>query len=318
MTQHNSADGSEIYLANVSNKDHVWDDHKSSATAVSKNYQKVDYDAYSKRIWDCARSLTFALKPDDNGISKLKLHAARFCRVRWCPICQWRRSLMWRGRFLKHIPRILADHPTARFVFLTLTVRNCHVSELKETLVKMNKAWELLTKRKEFPALGFVKSVEVTKAKDGTAHPHFHCLLMVTPNYFSRNYINQDRWTELWQKSLRIDYKPMVNVKAIKKPKLADSTNLDQQMIKAICETLKYSVKESDLESEAEWLKELTNQMHKTRAISLGGVFREYLAEDDPEDLIHCEEQEDIDVSKVEAKLIFDWADIVRRYTQRI
>lgn len=306
-----------IYLSNISEKDKVWDDHKQSSKAVALNYQRVNYDSYHNRMIDCARTLSFGILTDENGSSKLKLRSARFCRVRWCPICQWRRSLMWRGRFLKHIPRILADHPTARFLFLTLTVKNCDITDLKRTLGLMNTAWKRLIKRKEFPAIGFVKSVEVTKSEDGSAHPHFHCLLMVNSNFFTKNYIKQERWTELWQQALRIDYKPMVNIKAIKVPKIADSMELNQQLIKAICETLKYSVKESDLESEAEWLEELTKQMHKTRAVSLGGIFKEYMSEEEPEDLIHSEDEEEIEVTEKEAILIFDWADRIRKYAQR-
>jgi hypothetical protein len=26
------------------------------------------------------------------------LSASRFCRVRTCPVCQWRRSLMWKAK----------------------------------------------------------------------------------------------------------------------------------------------------------------------------------------------------------------------------
>ncbi|WP_170869787.1 protein rep, partial [Shigella sonnei] len=27
--------------------------------------------------------------------TRLRLREAHFCRVRHCPVCQWRRSLMW-------------------------------------------------------------------------------------------------------------------------------------------------------------------------------------------------------------------------------
>ena len=79
------------------------------------------------------------------------------------------------------------------------------------------------------------------------AHPHFHALLLVKPGYFSgKNYIKQHEWVEMWQKALKADYMPSVNVKTVK-------AFADNQLDKAICETLKYSVKPSDLALERFW-----------------------------------------------------------------
>jgi plasmid rolling circle replication initiator protein Rep len=308
----------EVFLSNVSPQDKPWDNHKQGSKKVSALYNRIGYEGYSERIWECANSLAFALKTDDKGKSRLKLYAAKFCRVRWCPICQWRKSLMWRARFLKNIPLILNDYPKAKFIFLTLTVKNCLVEDLKETIQGMNKGWQRLAQRKGFPAIGFVKSLEVTRGEDGTAHPHFHCLLMVKPSYFTHGYISQAKWTELWKSCNRLDYTPIVNVKAVKIPKVNNSVNLHEQMIKAICETLKYSVKESDLVSNADWLEELTKQMHKVRSVALGGIFKEYMKEEDPEDLIHGEdEEEDLELLDEDITLIFDWKEMANRYTQR-
>jgi hypothetical protein len=53
-------------------------------------------------------------------------------------------------------------------------------------------------------------------------------------------------------------------------------------------EVLKYCVKESDLVGDREWFIELTRQLHKMKAVLVGGVLRRYLAklEKEPEDLI--------------------------------
>ncbi|MFZ5063913.1 protein rep, partial [Escherichia coli] len=76
-----------------------------------------------------------------------------------CPVCQWRRSLMWQARFYQSLPSIQQEQPKARWLFLTLTVRNCKVSELGDTLTAMNSAWNRLRLRKEFkPVLGWVRT----------------------------------------------------------------------------------------------------------------------------------------------------------------
>ena len=224
---------------------------------------------------------------------------------------------MWRARFFKALPEIQAKYPTGRWIFVTLTVKNCEISELRSTLTWMNTAWKRMIGRKVFPALGFIKSVEVTRGVDGTAHPHFHCLMLVPASYFSgQKYITQPDWADLWQSCLKVDYSPIVDVRAVKAKKGSLNGTLDASkdaMARAVCETLKYSVKPADLLADPEWLGELTKQLQKTRAISIGGVLKEFFSEDDPEDLINGEIEED-EKSEDEAMLFFDWASAIRRY----
>lgn len=244
---------------------------------------------------------------------------------------------MWRARFIKALPAMLADHPRTRFIFLTLTVRNCELEDLRETLAAMNKAWKLLTLRKNFPAIGWLKSVEVTRGTDGRAHPHFHCLLMVNDGYFKRGYLSQQAWRDLWKDCMRLDYDPMVNVKAVKnrKQKVNKSVDtivngtvdvsvdtdvdnkVDPDLMAGLLETIKYTTDPDDLVADPDWLKGLTEQMHKTRAIGLGGVFKTYLSEEEPEDLIHTDLEDEADLKDEDVRLIFDWAEIVRRYARK-
>lgn len=301
----------DLYLSDVSSRDKPWDTHRVNAKLVQKLYNGSDLQQYADRIKDCSRLLGFAFEAQDSGQLKLRLQLARFCRVRHCPVCQWRRSLMWRARFLQALPRVIEAYPTGRWVFLTLTVKNCPLDELRDTLRKMNKAWERLTKRKQFPGLGFVKSTEVTRSANGDAHPHFHCLLLVSPSYFGKPYLTQADWTELWKQALRADYTPVVNVKAVK-PKAGSEP--DSGIITAVLETLKYGVKEQDLLSDAAWLQELTKQLHKTRAVSVGGVLRKHISDEEPEDLIHGEDEEG-DLND-EVDIWFGWREMVNRYVK--
>ena len=303
----------EFYLTDVSPKDKPWDKHRFEADQVKDLYRGTVFDRYAERIDNCSGLLEFSflVNPETAEIG-LKLKTARFCRVRHCPVCQWRRSLVWRARFFQALPKIRKKYPTARFLFLTLTVRNCEVSELRLCLAHMNKSWERLIKRKQFPALGWLKSVEVTRSTNGTAHPHFHAILMVNPSYFSHGYIPQAKWRELWEEALRADYTPVVNVKAVKPAKGSSEDQVADQLAKALCETLKYSVKPDDLVSDREWLLELTAQLHKTRAVSVGGVFKNFLSEEEPEDLIHVDESSDDLIS--DNSLWFGWREMLQRY----
>ena len=64
--------------------------------------------------------------------------------------------------------KLREQYPTHRFVFLTLTVKNCEIGELRSTLQHMNKSWQRLKDRKEFMAgvEGWIRTTEITRPKD--------------------------------------------------------------------------------------------------------------------------------------------------------
>ena len=317
MTALNIKAADSLYLSDISAADKPWDIHRAQSDEIAKLYEAIGYSRYAERISECSQLLTYALQCNDEGEIRLKLREARFCRVRHCLVCQWRRSLMWRARFFKALPEIHSKYPTARWIFVTLTVKNCLISELRKTLTWMNTAWGRLVKRKNFPALGFIKSVEVTRGVDGTAHPHFHCLMLVPAGYFSKGYIPQAEWVSLWQSCLKADYAPVVDVRVVKSKKgtlKGASESSGDAMTRAICETLKYSVKPADLLADPQWLDELTKQLQKTRAISIGGCLKEFFSEDDPEDLINSDIEDDICEGIQFSMFIFEWAMNCRRY----
>ncbi|WP_445250824.1 protein rep [Microcoleus sp. OTE_8_concoct_300] len=323
-TSKKSEGGDSWYLSDISPSDKPWDLHRAQSDEIQKLYDLCGGDGYARyaeRIRECSEWLTYALQAKDDGELNLRLREARFCRVRHCPVCQWRRQQMWRARFFKALPQVQEKYPTARWVFLTLTVRNCELSELRATLTWMNAAWKKLTERKVFPALGFIKSVEVTRAVNGTAHPHFHCLMLMPAGYFSsQKYITQANWGTLWQSCLKADYTPMIRVQAVKPKKgtlNATGDTSKDAIAHAVCETLKYSVKPEDLLADPEWLGELTKQLQKTRSISIGGCLKEFFSEDEPEDLINGDIEED-EKTEDESYLTFEWSNQIKRYQKSI
>jgi plasmid rolling circle replication initiator protein Rep len=303
---------SSKYLTDLSPKDKPWDKHRAYADRVEDIYRGTIFDRYGIRMEDCSKILDFGLVNAENDEQRFKLLAARFCRVRHCPTCQWRRSMKWAARLFTALPGITEKYPTHRWIFLTLTVKNCDVVDLRSTISEMNEAFIRLSKLKIFPGVGWVKSVEVTRnSETGQAHPHFHVLILVPNSYFGgRNYIKHERWRELWHQSLRADYLPMVNVKAVK-GKTPDQDGL----VKAICETLKYSVKEEDLVVSPDWLIELTKQLHKTRAVSVGGCLREFLREEkEDDDLINIDDDDESKELMSDIILRFGWEEKKKRY----
>ena len=91
---------------------------------------------------------------------------------------------MWKAKTLKIMPAVLAKYPTYRWLFVTLTIKNCDINDLRLTMQHLNKSFERLSKLKAFPGEGWIRGAEVSKGKDGSAHPHFHVLMIVKPSYF--------------------------------------------------------------------------------------------------------------------------------------
>ena len=296
-------------LTDVDPTGKTWEKHRINADKIAEYYTQADNDTFNEYAWrlkSCSEWLEFRLVPEETADTlKLKLTNARFCRVRHCPVCQWRRSMMWKAKAYQILPQVVTDYPKYRWLFITLTVRNCNIEELRETLDEINKAFKRLSELKAWPAKGWVKSIEVTKGKDGiSAHPHIHLLAMVQPSYFSHGYISQAKWVSLWQQCLRVNYQPVVDVRAIKK-------HHDPKVL--IPEILKYQVKEADLVADREWFLELTRQLHKTRAIAVGGVLRHYMRELEEKNQDLIGDSEDIDEVK-DNSLYFGWNRRLHKY----
>lgn len=332
-----------LYLSDLSHKDKPWDRHRASSDIISELYASVGDEKTAQKIKFCANFLAFQLTAG----ADLKLSLARFCRVRYCAVCQWRRSLMWKARAYKGLSEFMQKYPKRRWIFATFTVKNCQMIDLRNTANSMNKAFARMSQLARFPGKGWIKSLEVTAVYDcyrssgeyvgrhgskwieeyekehkvklvrqitDEVHPHFHVLMNVLPSYFSganRHYLSHDKWIEMWQASARLNYPPSVNVKAI--PSYAK--NLE----KMLPEILKYQTKVGDLCFDANWLYELSKQMKGFRSIAIGGDLKDYLRKcEDNDDLIHADD-EPLDDQAAEQKLVehlltFGWKADLQKY----
>lgn len=235
---------------------------------------------------------------------------------------------MWVARFCEEFPNIEKDYPTSRFLLLTLTVKNCQSGELKATLTHLNQSFARLTRRKQWPAQGWVKSIEITRGSDGSAHPHIHCLMMVPGRYFGPEYLSHAKWVEIWKKSANLDYDPVVNIKSIKVRDYAPNSNHlssppsaypgGKSVLGAIVETLKYTVKPQDMLVGGQWLTDLLAATHNSRSVAIGGVFSKYLksgeGDETDEQMIHTGLQPDESLKKEALKIPFGYQEAYSKY----
>jgi hypothetical protein len=138
---------------------------------------------------------------------------------------------------------------------------------------------------------------------------------MVPPAYFKSDYLKQDQWAELWRQCLRINYRPVIDIRAVELALSPDThrvNNTPKNMWAAIAEILKYAVKPSDMVRDHDWFLTLVDQVHKTRGVAVGGILKRYIKVREKEDLKSEIGEEPAEDTK--EQLYFGWKQKVRKY----
>jgi len=321
-------------LSVASPRDGKWSVKKAFNYILSEGFRNSVYsplnfqkDKYSLRLLKCAYNLQFLFGKDSSGNLQTRLTEARFCRINVCPICHWRWALKWRYYLNSAIDQILMQNPSYRFIFLTLTVRNCDVSELSSTLEWMSRSWDRMMKLTELKCnsaiKGIFKTLEISRSKSGQSHPHYHCLICVSSSYFkSGYYLTFKDYQRLWRNSLQIDYDPSIFVNAVDFVQNYERLGRDLSKIRSkIYEVTKYLTKTSDLIQDIEWTLELSDHLFRMRRISSTGIFKEKLKGIREEDYLKITDLEQ-EKLELESLRLYEWFDKLKEYiedeTQRV
>lgn len=231
---------------------HAWTDYKRIAQIVASSYARSDNPKvlkWAEKIQFCSSHIAFAYEPTEKEQYKKSVASVNLCRIRTCPICQWRRSQKLTAQIGNKLSEVISGRPDLSAWMLTLTVKNGDVSGLKESIRAMLKAWTKLTKRKIFmPVTHWTRAVEVTQGKrniKGDTHPHLHCILVTNTDELPENWVNNSKWSAEWRNLLKLDYDPQVDIRPI------------QQTGGAIREVLKYSVKPDANTAISGWLEKV-------------------------------------------------------------
>lgn len=135
LTHRYTADELPLHDVSPSGRVRPWRTHKQEGLALSDIYETLGTDPdfenaakaldKARRLSACAQWAEFEQLPEGQG---LRLHDASFCRVRLCPMCQWRRSLKLGAQVRRVVERANADHiresGTAwRWLMITFTVK---------------------------------------------------------------------------------------------------------------------------------------------------------------------------------------------------
>lgn len=270
----------------------------------------------ARRVRECGEILEFKVNNDDG---RLKLFKTWFCKSPLCPMCNWRRAMKHSYQTERIVTEVMKKKPKARWLFLTLSVRNAVDGEtLDKSLREMTEGFRRLFKYKKVAKnlIGFMRATEVTVNDiDGTYNQHMHVLLCVEPSYFNSadNYISQKEWTSLWKRAMKLNYQPVVHIESIK-PKNKDKSDIKS----AIDETAKYPVKDSDYltddqERNLEVVQDLETGLYRKRRISYGGLLKEihkqlHLDNVEDGDLINTgENDEEVSENAYSVVAIWNW-----------
>lgn len=264
---------------------------KESSLLLSEVYEQLNLISRALRVSDCGSYLEYHITDQAK-----KLHTANFCRDRLCPMCNWRRSLKIFGQVSKVMNEL--EKQGYQFLFLTLTVKNCSAADLPDTVQMLFDGWRRMYNKKDVfkrSVSGSFRSLEVTRNRNTKFfHPHFHIILAVRPDYFSKDYISQSEWSRLWRSCCNLDYDPIIDIRKIK-PGLDGLSG-------AVAEVSKYAVKATDflngsMDDMTDYVSAFLSALTGRRLCSFTGCFdkvRKQLSFDDVEngDLVHVEMDE--------------------------
>lgn len=318
--------GSELVDRKESGKLRPWVGRRVQAQQFADRLQAVhdtvDLDdrrytltgKHLKAVHECGNFLEYNLWSD--GVKKL--HRANFCKERLCPMCAWRLSLKNMSNLSKILSLAVKRQPKAKFVFLTLTEKNCDLDDLHSVMVEQSKALKRLSKYKAFTqsVLGFVRTTEITVNRQTmTFHPHIHLLLMVKSSYFSKSYIKKGEWIKMWRKARQLNYGPSVAVERVK-PSVKDPS-----LVAAAKEVAKYQVKPAgyltdNFDEDVEIIDKLRDGIFHSRLLSYGGLLGDcrhdlgIVEKVEDQDLVHADEEVDEEHPEDEAiaQLVYTWS----------
>lgn len=340
-----------------------WRQHRLEAELLAEAYHRaadlttdpsesVAWDVRGDKVESCATAPTFRRYQAEDGTKLLTLSKANFCRDRLCPMCQWRRSLKMGAQARAvvaecNLRKQLRDRSKSgyKWLLLTLTQRNVDGPDLSAELDRVLAAFKQLTRDKRWKAAvkGWLRVLEVTHNTDRKSpwfdsyHPHLHVLLCVNPSYFkSAAYIKQEDWVDLWQRYIKQEDPPQVDIHLVKAREDTKDKDFDkgdpkleeEALGKAVAEVTKYASKPGcyllpgDLDLTTSTVVTLASALHGRRLAAWGGLCKDVASALDLDsleggDLIHIDDEAtaaDPEAGAVAEYIEYNWALGIRNY----
>ena len=293
----------DITLDDLSRRDYRFRKWKTATIKIAGELQKSDYDDKATILSGCASQLIF--KQQEKSLKLLKTH---FCKHRICPLCAWRKRLVWLQKLhisLNTIQNLYKEKRLKfKLIFLTISQKNCRIDDLNKEINKMSKAWDRfvddnLAKTpfypKIFPSDGYFRALEVTNKLinyEVWCNVHYHVLIVAPQDYAKKSFVTHPEWVKAWRKAMQLDYDPTAHVKFIK-------FGQQSEVLKYLVKPLNYDLWiEETLRIYKDQLHTIPNrtsnydsllngmiqQLKHCRQFSTSGLIRRYMPRSSPEE----------------------------------
>lgn len=273
-------------------------------------------------IKECSTFMAFLA---DESLEKTKQHKGNSCKNRFCPICAWKKARK-DALALSIMMEYIRQEEKKEFIFLTLTAPNVEADKLNDEIKHYNQSFKRLMERKEIKAVvkGYARKLEITYNKErfitkrmyrkaqsyydrqglkvgdnnpsyDTFHPHFHVILVVNKSYFTQTtqYINHDRWLELWQAATGNPSITQVDVRKVRR-----------NSGKEVQEVAKYSAKDEDYLVSEDVFKVFYKALKGKRLIVYSGLFKDAMKKFKAGEL---DKYKEVDETEYVYELLYTW-----------
>lgn len=221
------------------------------------------------------------------------LRSGSFCQIRGCPVCEWLRANKNFAKIASKVEELEKMGEDVRYIFLMLTVPNCHGKELKRVIKKMNKALAKMLKRKRFKDVitGHIKVIEVDRNKNlpdhSRFHPHFHILLSVKNSYFE-NPFTDGEIKKHWADCCPFNYPATGPIIGLRYPDMNKEDKTIAELVFAVAkyvstpndEKIEKKIQDGDNNKDPMWewniedIEYYLNGLSHLRLISSGGLLK--------------------------------------------
>lgn len=295
-----SQEAIKTIIPSVNPKINAWEAKKKNSVFVAKHLRIAAGLApgllgRAERMKDCASKIFY-----ERTGEQWRFKSAWLCKDRLCPVCSWRLSIKRTAEMIKTLQYLSEKHPATKAVHIVLTVKNCPVEALRDTITQLSAGFGRLRKRQLWRdyVIGYMRAIEVSfNADTGEYHPHIH-IIAIVPNSYTKQ-ITMGDWADMWRDCAKLNYNPVVwAAHAVsKKPEITQTFDDLMPAKAAIVEAIKYTMKPDTLPAIAAAgdIGTIAAGLAGFRMISYGGAIKDaraacgFTAKDEPAEQMPAE-----------------------------
>ena len=263
----------ELYLLALAEQE------KAKVEEIFRSHHYLDsgYIGIANKLQGCCHEIRLK----DDGQGRYKLMPNYTCGVRFCPVCRFFSIRKELGKFHQVFKKIQADEylKRARYYYLTLTLKDVPVGQLKDSIAHLNDSFERLLEKKDIKkfVLGSSSYLHIGLNDYDRVQPHLHVVMMFKSSYVSKQLLNKSQWASLWQEAAHEEYLPFIECSRIGKGTIENPSDY-QDLSKRLIYSMK-TLEMSDIDKYPSTYLQVFSLMKDVRKVSHKGVIRTLRAE---------------------------------------